>query len=111
MLTLAECLAAMGDGGWTTYFATYFTTAERNLEQYILGRLWDDKRHRLHNTFAGASFVPNKAATTVEALLLWARMRDSNAILEEYVAPTLDAIVAAQVHAPGQRRTAPLSRQ
>ena len=98
LLKVSECLAEQGDDRGDVYLET----AARNLEGYILGKLWDPKRKLLCNTFEDSSFVPNKAATTVEALFLWQKLCGQNTIFENYILPILNSIVAAQVDLPGK---------
>jgi hypothetical protein len=79
----------------------YLQVAERNLNGFILGILWDENQAYFRNTAHDASFVPNKAATIVEALFAWAQLTGDDRLLEKYARPTLDRILACQVRAPG----------
>ena len=99
LLHLARVLREKGDPAWQTYAAT----AEHNLQAYIIGVLWDETRQVFQNTVSDASFVPNKAATIVEALLAWASLSGDDEPLERYALPTLEAILRCQVRAPGTR--------
>ncbi|MBN1937680.1 MAG: hypothetical protein JW934_23685 [Anaerolineae bacterium] len=97
LLLLAQTLQDRGDDGWQSYAAT----AERNLEAFILGVLWNLQEQRFDNTADDASFVPNKAATTVEALIVWDEWAHKPDIVQTCVVLTLDAIAASQVHKDG----------
>jgi hypothetical protein len=92
LLNLARTLRERGHE-WHPYAAA----AERNLLEFVLSKLWRPEQRLFGNTVDDAGFVPNKAATTVEALFAWAEFVGRSDITEEYVAPTLDAIVASQV--------------
>ena len=69
LLELARLLRELGDDEWETFYRS----AEHNIDEYLLGRLWDGTGfvdqpwHRVH--------VPNKNATTIEALILFERCR------------------------------------
>ncbi|MFN2117148.1 MAG: hypothetical protein ACK2U0_11520 [Candidatus Promineifilaceae bacterium] len=93
LLRLARILKAEKDERWTCYAAT----AECNLQQFVLGILWDDQREIFQNTAYDASFVPNKAATIVEALLAWGEVTNDSTFLMIYVLPTLERIMKSQV--------------
>lgn len=97
LIALARVLRERGDPEWETCAAT----ARRNLEGYVLRALWNEEGRFFQNTPADATFVPNKAATIVEALIAWADLTEEDHLLNRYVFPTLDRIIAAQIHAPG----------
>jgi hypothetical protein len=96
LLRLARTLQGAGDPAW----ATYAETAEHNLQGFILPVLWDAERRLFRNTATDPTFVPNKGATVVEALLAWAALAGDEGLVEAYVVPTLDAILACQETAP-----------
>jgi uncharacterized protein YyaL (SSP411 family) len=93
LLHLAEVLRKRSDPIWQTYLAT----AERNIRGYYIEWLWDSgaRAFRDHPRIPG--FVPNKAATLVEALLKLAALTGDEALVEHYALPTLEAILAHQV--------------
>lgn len=93
LLRLAHALRIEQDPAWQIYAAA----AGHNLEAFIVGTLWNGKNQNLRNMAFDDSFVPNKAATTVEALLAWAEMTSDNAWVGPIVLPVLDGILAAQV--------------
>lgn len=97
LLHLAQVLKEQGNPAWQTYAAT----AEHNLRAYIIDVLWDEARQVFRNTASDASFVPNKAATIVEAIIAWVSLSGDDEPLERYALPTLEAILRCQVHAPG----------
>ncbi len=96
LLRLAHVLREHGDPWWETLAEA----ARRNLWGYILPVLWDEEARRFRNLPADPTFVPNKAATIAEALLAWADLTGDRDVVNRYVLPSLDAIVAAQVRAP-----------
>jgi hypothetical protein len=97
LLRLATVLKHRNDSSWERYS----NTAARNLTSFILGSLWDGSRQRFRNTVGDLSFVPNKAASIVEALFAWARLTQDEQHLETYVRPTLETILASQINSPG----------
>ncbi len=96
LLLLARTLRDAGDVRWQQYLAV----AGRNLTRYALAQLWDAHSATFRDQVGVAGFVPNKAATLCEALLLLADLTHDDRLLAQYVLPTLDAIVAHQVPAP-----------
>lgn len=76
--------------------------AHRNLERYWLGQLWDECSATLWDSPGVPSFVPNKAATFLEAVLLLAELTGASELIERYALPTGDRILALQAHVPGQ---------
>ncbi|MHB1159323.1 MAG: hypothetical protein ACYC3V_03175 [Chloroflexota bacterium] len=93
LLQLAAALRERGEPEADRYLAA----ARRNLVGYYVGRLWDEEGRLFRDNPATRSFVPNKAATLVEALLLLVRLTSAEGLVESYVLPTLDAIVRHQV--------------
>lgn len=93
LLHLAEVLQEQGDPAWQTYLAA----AERNIRGYHIEQLWDPDARAFRDHLHIPSFVPNKAATLVEALLMLARLTGDEALAEIYALPTLEAILAHQV--------------
>ena len=70
-----------------------------NLVGYHIGALWD-RRARRFSDGAGA-FVPNKAATIIEALCRLAAFTGDDNRVERFVGPTADSIVAHQARRSG----------
>jgi hypothetical protein len=97
LLLLAHALAGRGDAAGQPYAVA----AERNLRDWYIARLWSDAEQRFRDDPMHVTFVPNKAATVVEALCLLADLRQDDEVVARYVRPTADAIVAEQVRAPG----------
>lgn len=94
LLALAERLRREEQPDWRRYWEA----AERNLREAQLGRLWDGSAGRLRDDPATPSFVPNKAATLVEALLALARSApDGDDLVARYVVPILDQVIGHQV--------------
>jgi hypothetical protein len=93
LLRLADVLRDEGDAAWSRYMAV----AERNIEAYYLGRLWDPRRRMFRDDPASVSFVPNKSATLTEALFALASLTGREAPLETHARPTLEAILEHQV--------------
>jgi len=93
LLHLAEVLREQGDPDWQTYL----TTAERNIRDYHIRVLWDAETQVFRDHPHIPSFVPNKAATLVEALFKLAALTGDEALIDAYALPTLEAVLAHQV--------------
>lgn len=95
LLGLASALRDADDPDWTRYV----DAARDNVEQFLIGTLWRDDERRFAD---GADwFVPNKAATILEALCALAQLIADDELLVRYGRPTAEAILALQVRAPG----------
>jgi hypothetical protein len=79
----------------------YLATARRNLDAYWFGRLWHAPSATLWDAVGQPTFVPNKAATFVEAVLLLRQLTGDDVLLERYAIPTGDRMLELQVHRPG----------
>jgi len=97
LLLLALALRAAGRGEWGRYAAG----AERNLREFYVAQLWDEQARAFRDSPAVPSFVPNKAATACEALFLLAELTGDAVWVERYALPTLDRLIAHQVHDRG----------
>jgi hypothetical protein len=83
--------------GWEPYVQA----AERNIYAFVLGKLWVAEPGYFCNLVDDPVFVPNKAATTVEALLAWIELSGQYDWVDKYILPTLERILSCQVNAPG----------
>ncbi|MDQ3701974.1 MAG: hypothetical protein M3442_13790 [Chloroflexota bacterium] len=97
LLGLAAELKRQAHPSWPRYLAA----AERNLRDFYIGRLWDENARRFCDNLEHTSFVPNKAATVVEALFRLADLTAEDERLERYIIPTLDAVLLHQVRGEG----------
>jgi hypothetical protein len=88
LLELARTLCGQGDAGWQTYFEV----ARRNITAYLLGELWNGCgfRDQPWNT----TLVPNKNATTLEALALYETLAGQD--MTEYLEKAAGVILANQ---------------
>jgi hypothetical protein len=93
LLRLAEVLQHIKDVRWQTYLAV----AGRNLQQRYIAQMWDNQAQLFRDSPAVLSFVPNKAATLAEALLLLARLTYDKPLAQRYALPTLDTVLRHQV--------------
>lgn len=96
LLRLALALRDSGDARWQRYAET----AARNLRCYYLERLWDGAAQHFRDHPDVPSLVPNKACTLAEALFARAELAGSDELIVRYALPTLNAVLALQVHAP-----------
>ena len=92
LLALASKLRSCGDARWTQYAGA----ARRNLVEHYIGRMWDDDARWFRDTMELPSFVPNKAATLIEALLALEEIEGQDEWSVRYARPTVDAIVRLQ---------------
>jgi hypothetical protein len=97
LLLLARELRAIGRADADLYLEA----ARRNLEDFALGGLWDGPSATFRDGISGSTFVPNKAATFVEAVLLLRELTGLSGHLERYAIPTGDQILALQMRHPG----------
>jgi hypothetical protein len=93
LLRLAAVLKEGGDPAWPRYFQA----AHSNLQRFYLDRLWDGAAQRFNDVPGVPSFVPNKSATLVLALLADADLSGEATHLETHIRPTLEAICDFQV--------------
>ncbi len=96
LLLLAQVLRAADPG----LSALFLMTAQRNLESFWFERLWHAPSATLWDSPDIPSFVPNKAATFLEAVLLLADLTDTIDLIERYAVPTGERILAMQVRLP-----------
>ena len=89
LLELARLLRSRDDARWLQYYAA----AERNIREYLLGCLWNGRAFldQPWNT----TLVPNKNATTLEALLLYEELSGNS--MEQYIEGAASLIISAQI--------------
>lgn len=80
----------------------YAATARRNLEWHIEA-LWDEAHGTFSDTPGMRSYVPNKIASTVDALCRFVRFTDEETFLVAYARPAAETVVSLQVES-GQHR-------
>jgi hypothetical protein len=97
LLLLARTLREAEDPAADRYLAG----AQRNLEWYWLGQLWHEDTGTLWDSPNTPSFVPNKAATFIEAMLLLAELTADQTVIAKYAIPTAEHILKMQVDRPG----------
>jgi hypothetical protein len=93
LLRLADELRTLQEPNW----GKFFLSAEKNIQDIILGVLWDPKEMVFRNTEWDSSFIPNKAATILEALFAWSFFKGNFANVEEIIIKTLDRICSFQI--------------
>ena len=75
----------------------FLGVARRNLEAYWFDELWHEPTATLWDKPKTPSFVPNKAATFIEAVLLLSDLTSDQSLVERYAIPTAANILAMQV--------------
>lgn len=93
LLLLAQALRRAHHKDWAVYAAC----AERNLHEFYVAQLWDYAAQAFRDTPDAPTFVPNKAATTCDALFLLAELQQDDRWVEQYALPTLRRVLAHQV--------------
>lgn len=93
LLTLAEHLTDAN----ADVASAYLTAARRSIEA-LIARFWRRDRRELWDDARSAGFVPNKAATFIDALVRMARVTGDAAWIDEYALPVGGAILAHQLH-------------
>jgi hypothetical protein len=81
----------------------YLEAARSLIERGQIARLWDADRRAFRDDPAQPSFVPNKACTLIEALLLLAGASGQERYVSDYALPTAAAVLEHQVRRPGSR--------
>jgi hypothetical protein len=99
LLALAAELKHREDPAWQSYVVA----ARRNLEGFYLAHLWDDEAGLFYDDPSHHGFVPNKAATVVEALSRLFDLTGEEEWIGRYVRPTVEAILRCQVRRSGHR--------
>jgi hypothetical protein len=98
LLELASTLRQENDVRWQTYAAV----AERNLQHYQIGKLWNGTAFR--DEAGSSTTVANKNATTLEALLLYRALGGTN--VARYIHGATERILSAIEHSAGPRQGA-----
>ena len=93
LLHLAQAMKQAGDPGWEVYFET----AQKNITAYYVETLWNEEKGYFEDSPGVPTFVPNKAATLVEALLKLSEMIHDETLADKYAHRTLDTILAHQI--------------
>lgn len=94
LLHLASTLRDAGKPDWEVYYRA----ARRNLQGYYVGHLWRPEERFFSDSLSGCAFVPNKAATLVEALFALSRLTCDAEWTECYGLPTLHRLLDYQIH-------------
>ncbi|NJL04678.1 MAG: hypothetical protein HC911_07160 [Chloroflexaceae bacterium] len=92
LLRLVVVLQAVADLRWQGYLAVAGRIIGRQLS-----RLWDASVRAVRDDPDVPSFVPNKAATLAEAIILLAQISHSPTLISDYAVPILDTIIAHQL--------------
>ena len=79
----------------------YIDAARLNLHGFWIGKLWHSLSSTLWDRPGVPSFVPNKAATFVEAILPLAEVSGDEQLVERYAIPSADHIIGMQVARTG----------
>ena len=76
---------------------SFRNAARHNLESYWFDQLWDQPSTLLRDGPGEPTFVPNKAATFIDAVLLLSELTDRPDLVEQYALPTAEKILTMQV--------------
>jgi hypothetical protein len=88
LLELAQTLRRLNDTAWLRYFKA----AQYNVYSYLLGKLWNGQGFR--DQPWNETLVPNKNATTIEALILYETVSGED--MSAYIPPAIEVILSAQ---------------
>ncbi|MCK4726548.1 MAG: hypothetical protein KAT29_12125, partial [Anaerolineales bacterium] len=83
LVRLADALRKNGDEEWESYSHA----ARRNLHDYFIARLWSEEEQTFFDSIDLHCFVPNKAATLVEALFAMTRISSDDRWSQVYAMP------------------------
>ena len=89
---LLELASALGRSGEDNQ--KYVLAAERNIDTFLIGRLWDGQGFRDQPT-GNDTHVPNKNATTMEALILYETLVGRD--MSEFIDASVLVVLSAQV--------------
>lgn len=89
LLELSKQLKEENDKNWLKYFKC----AEDNIKEFLIKELWNGKGFMEQPW--DATLVPNKNATTVEALVLYSEMADID--FSKYLVPSAEVILDSQI--------------
>ncbi|HEX7103699.1 MAG TPA: hypothetical protein VF201_13725 [Nitrolancea sp.] len=78
----------------------FLDTARHNLEAYWFDQLWHQPSSTLRDARGEPTFVPNKAATFIDAVLLLSELTKRDDLVEQYALPTAAKIIEMQVTGP-----------
>jgi hypothetical protein len=78
----------------------FLSAAHRNLESYWFEQLWHQPTSTLRDGRDEPTFVPNKAATFIDAILLLSELTEYEDLIERFAQPTAAKIIAMQVTEP-----------
>ena len=92
LLLLAKSLAEVDSDAANLYLRC----AQTNIERFAFGRLWNPQTQTLTDREGTETFVPNKAATFIEAVLLLSELTGEPEVLEKYAFPTAEKILSLQ---------------
>ncbi len=93
LIKLADTLRKDGYRNWNSYFQS----ALRNINDFYIENLWTEDDKFFLDSLESHSFVPNKAATLVEALFAMTYISNDDSWVHVYAIPTLEAILTHQV--------------
>jgi hypothetical protein len=99
LIRLTQSMWAHGISGWKAYIET----AQRNIQTYILGKLWVPDEKYFQNLVDDPIFVPNKAATIIQTLCTWMDFTGEGHWWEQYIQPTLERILSCQIRSPNNK--------
>ncbi|HKG27186.1 MAG TPA: hypothetical protein VKB09_16160 [Thermomicrobiales bacterium] len=97
LLLLAQATRTDNDTGSDCFLAA----ALHNLKSFFMERLWHKESGMLWDSPSVESFVPNKAATFIEAVLHLAAQLPDPDLVARYALPTGQHILTMQVRRPG----------
>jgi uncharacterized protein YyaL (SSP411 family) len=97
LLALAHTLTSNTNSDWQKYA----NVAQRNIQAYLIGKLWHPECRYFSNSPTDSLLVLNKAATIVEALFAWTLLFKNADMFEEYGLPSINLIIENQIKDPG----------
>jgi hypothetical protein len=81
----------------------FLGAAAASLDRAHIERLWNPELRAFNDDPERPSFVPNKASTLIEALLLQAEASGEARYVEQFAVPTAEVVLRHQVRRPGSR--------
>ena len=97
LLRLADVLRQEEDARW----CNFYIAAEKNLQEYYLGYLWEPEKQWLRTSPGDPAFSPQNAASLIQALAASVDLGAETRLFDRMAVPLLEMILTFQVQTRG----------
>lgn len=77
-------------------YTTFFNVAKNNIERFIMGKCWDDKKSFLEYSYGKQVFNLSSASFAIRALIEYAKLIENDSLIERYCKPAAYQILRFQ---------------